>query len=107
MQAPIDPPQTIQIISNQLCIRWQDQSESYLPAEYLRQKSPSAETMGEKDIFGQTHGGHGPKNFPGIQLLRWEFQGNYALRPVFSDGHGSGLYSWGYLKMITAQQNLP
>ena len=60
--------------------------------------------MGEKDIFGRQHGGHPPKEFPGVHIINWEFQGNYALRPTFSDGHNSGLYSWAYLKMLDEQQ---
>ena len=104
MSAPIEAPQAIQLVNNELCILWQDQSESYLPAAYLRKHSPSAETMGEKDIFGRQHGGHPPKEFPGVHIINWEFQGNYALRPTFSDGHNSGLYSWAYLKMLDERQ---
>jgi DUF971 family protein len=104
MSAPIEAPQTIQLVNNELCILWQDQSESYLAADYLRTYSPSAETMGEKDIFGRQHGGHALKDFPGVQIITWEFQGNYALRPTFSDGHNSGLYSWAYLKLLDERQ---
>ncbi|MGK0176987.1 MAG: DUF971 family protein, partial [Lentimonas sp.] len=27
----------------------------------------------------------------------------YALRPLFSDGHSSGIYSWDYLKNLEAK----
>lgn len=104
MSALNKAPQAIQLINNELCILWQDQSESYLPAAYLRKHSPSAETMGEKDIFGRQHGGHAPREFPDVHIIDWEFQGNYALRPTFSDGHNSGLYSWTYLKKLDEQQ---
>ena len=30
---------------------------------------------------------------------------NYAVRPVFSDGHDSGLYSWDYLYMLGERQD--
>ena len=94
-------PEEIQVIGGELCIRWQDGSESYFTAENLRKHSPSAENIGEKDIFGQKYGGNGPKDFPGVELISWEVIGNYALRPTFSDGHGSGIYSWEYLRSLS------
>ncbi|NDH36120.1 MAG: DUF971 domain-containing protein, partial [Betaproteobacteria bacterium] len=38
-----------------------------------------------------------------IRVERLEPVGNYALRPVFSDGHDSGLYSWELLYRFTQQ----
>jgi DUF971 family protein len=32
-----------------------------------------------------------------VDIDRVEAVGNYAIRPVFSDGHDSGLYSWDLL----------
>jgi hypothetical protein len=32
-----------------------------------------------------------------VEITRVEPVGNYAIKPVFSDGHDSGLYSWDYL----------
>jgi DUF971 family protein len=63
-----------------------------LSYEFLRVFTPSAEARG-----------HGPgqevlqvgKRDVGIDRL--EAVGNYAVRPVFSDGHDSGLYSWDLL----------
>jgi len=63
-----------------------------LSYEFLRVFTPSAEARG-----------HGPgqevlqvgKRDVGID--RVEAVGNYAIRPVFSDGHDSGLYSWDLL----------
>lgn len=93
-------PQNIQLIGNEICIIWADSTESYFTAHFLRQHSPSAQNKGEKDIFGNQYGGNGPKEFPGITITGWDFQGNYAFRPWFSDGHSSGLYSWEYLKEL-------
>lgn len=93
---PID----IQIIGSEIAIRWSDQTESYFPMDFLRAWSPSAENMGESDIFGQVIGGTPGKTFSGIQVLNWEFLGNYAVRFHFSDGHRTGLYSYPYLKNL-------
>jgi len=32
-----------------------------------------------------------------VDIERVESVGNYAIRPIFSDGHDSGLYSWDLL----------
>ncbi|WP_269522935.1 DUF971 domain-containing protein [Coraliomargarita parva] len=98
-------PTNIQLIGNELCILWDDNSESYFHAEFLRKHSPSAQTKGEKDIFGNQYGGHAPREFPGVKIQNWEIMGNYAIRPQFSDGHSTGLYSWEYLKELEALQN--
>ena len=72
-----------------------------LPYEFLRVYSPSAEVRG-----------HGPgqetlqlgKRDVGINEV--EPVGHYAIRPVFSDGHGSGIYSWDYLYDLGQRQDL-
>lgn len=37
---------------------------------------------------------------PDLQLEGMEPVGNYAVRLVWNDGHGSGLYSWDYLRKL-------
>jgi DUF971 family protein len=101
----MDKPKDLQLIGNELCILWQDGSESYFAAEFLRQHSPSSEQIGEKDIFGNQYGGNGPKAFPGVTIKGWEFQGNYGVSPWFSDGHKSGIFSWDYLKELEAKRS--
>ena len=99
-------PTNIQLIGTELCIRWDDETESYFPAEFLRKYSPSAQNIGEVDILGNQYGGDGPKEFPGVTISNWDFQGNYAMRPTFSDGHSSGLFSWEYLKQLEKKLEL-
>lgn len=60
-----------------------------LPCEYLRVFSPSAEVRG--------HGGNRPAWVEGkehVNILAIEPVGHYAIKPIFSDGHSSGIYSW-------------
>ena len=95
-------PANIQIIGQEVAIVWDDGAESYFPFEKLRAASPSAANIGETDILGNKYGGDGPKQFPGIQVLGWDQVGNYAIRFEFSDGHGSGLYSYDYLRKLGA-----
>jgi DUF971 family protein len=90
-------PRDIQLIGSEVAIVWSDGAETYFPAEKLRAASPSADTRGEKDIFGNQYGGTDQTRFPGVQVLGWEKVGNYALRFDFTDGHRTGLYSYDYL----------
>jgi DUF971 family protein len=69
--------------------------------DYLRARSPSAETQGERDLLGQVFGG-GPagRSFQGVRVTGWEPVGGYAIQFHFSDGHRTGLYTFGYLREI-------
>lgn len=60
--------------------------------EFLRVFSPSAEVRGHG--IGQEVLQLGKRD---VEITRVEPVGNYAIKPVFSDGHDSGLYSWDYL----------
>lgn len=93
-------PTAIELIGNEVAIKWSDESEDYFPMDLLRAASPSADTMGEKDIFGNVYGGDGHKKFPGVTVQRWEPVGGYAIRFHFSDGHNTGLFSFDYLKRL-------
>lgn len=93
-------PRDVQLIGREVAIVWDDGRESYLPFDYLRAASPSAETRGEQDIFGHRYGGGGGKDYSQVEVLGWEQVGNYALRFDFSDGHRTGLYSFDYLRQI-------
>ncbi len=92
-------PSNIQIVGNEVAIAWSDGEESYFTFSELRAASPSAENQGERDILGVRHGGHdGTARFEGVTVRSWDIVGNYAIRFAFSDGHGSGLYSYDYLR---------
>ena len=99
MQTPVN----IQLIGSEVAIAWSDGVETYYESERLRTASPSAETQGERDIFGTQYGGEGPKTFPGVLVVGWERVGNYALRFDFSDGHRTGIYSFDYLRKLAAR----
>ncbi|MBC7366697.1 MAG: DUF971 domain-containing protein [Undibacterium sp.] len=96
MYLPVD----VQLIGDEVAVRWSDGAESYFQPERLRSASPSAETQGERDVLGNQYGGGGSRKFPGVRVLSWEQVGNYALRFEFSDGHRTGLYSFDYLRKL-------
>ena len=73
-----------------------------LSAEFLRVYSPSAEVRGHgrgREVL-QT----GKRE---VKITALEAVGNYALKPVFDDGHNSGIYSWDYLlELVQNEQSL-
>jgi DUF971 family protein len=85
--------------SRVLEIAFDDGKTFRLPYEFLRVYSPSAEVRG-----------HGPgqevlqtgKREVGIVSI--EPVGNYGVKPVFTDGHESGIFTWEYLYFLGSQQ---
>ena len=81
-------------------VAYSDGKTFRIPFELLRVYSPSAEVQG-----------HGPgqevlqtgKREVGINTI--EPVGNYAIKPFFSDGHESGLFTWEYLYQLGSQQD--
>jgi DUF971 family protein len=94
-------PLDLQLIGDQLAIKWNDGTESFIALEDLRRACPCAGCKGETDIMGQLH-----KNPPtpltarSFALTRLIPVGGYALQPVWADGHATGLFSFNYLKSI-------
>lgn len=95
-------PLEVQLIGDEVAIIWIDKTENFYTSEYLRQKSPSAENIGEKDILGNQYGGNTQRDFSKVKVIDWEFVGRYGIRFIFSDRHATGIYSWDYLKTIAS-----
>ena len=93
-------PAHIELVGNEVAIRWSDGVESYFTGEFLRAASPSAENTGERDVLGWQIGGDPRTSFPGVTVVRWERIGNYAICFEFSDGHRTGLYTYEYLRRL-------
>ena len=96
-------PRDLQIVGDFVAITWDNGAQDIVSGEKLRERSPSAENMGEVDILGQRWGGDGPRQFPGVSVQSLTLIGNYAVTFVFSDGHRTGIYSWEYLQKIARE----
>ena len=70
-----------------------------LTCEYLRVHSPSAEVQGHGP--GQDVLQVGKEN---VNITAIEPMGNYAIKPVFDDGHDSGIFSWDTLYALGKNQ---
>lgn len=73
-------------------IAFSDGSRFRLPYEFLRVYSPSAEVRGHGP--GQEVLQVGKLN---VEITGIEPVGSYAVQPIFSDGHDTGIFSWDYL----------
>ena len=95
------PPQDIQQIGEELAIKWDDGSESFISLEKLRRCCPCAGCKGEMDVMGNVHKGpEKPLSPASFRLLRIERVGTYAVQPFWADGHATGLYSFDYLNRV-------
>ncbi len=92
--AKIDPPTEIIVHrqSRRLEVAFGDERYS-LPFEFLRVHSPSAAVQGHGP--GQEVLQVGKRD---VAITAIEPIGHYAVKPVFSDGHDSGIFTWAYLR---------
>ena len=97
------PPLDLQIIGDFVAISWDDGAQDIISGEKLRERSPSAENLGEVDILGQRWGGDGPRQFSGGSVQSLTRIGNHSGTFVFSDGHRTGIYSWDYLHNLARE----
>ncbi len=94
--------QSIQLIGNELAIRWEDGEESYLPLEFLRRACPCASCGGEPDVMGNLVRPEVTYGMSSFELRGWEMVGGYAILPRWADGHQTGIYSYAYLRRLAA-----
>ena len=89
----------VQQIGQELALKWEDGSESFIGLEALRRACPCAGCKGEMDVMGNLY--RGPEQTlrtESFVLRRVGMVGGYALQPVWGDGHSTGLYSFDYLR---------
>ena len=92
----------VQLIGNELAIVWTDGVESYLSIERLRRACPCALCGGEPDVLGNISRPNVTYTSASFELVGWQIVGGYALQPRWADGHQTGLYSFQYLRRLTA-----
>ncbi|MGJ7483904.1 gamma-butyrobetaine hydroxylase-like domain-containing protein [Variovorax sp. LT2P21] len=102
LQAGAPTPQSITVhnTSKVLEVGFSDGASFRIPFELMRIYSPSAEVQGHGP--GQEILQTGKRN---VGLLELEPVGNYAVKPVFTDGHESGIFSWDLLYELGQKQD--
>lgn len=101
-QTGVAAPQslTVHALSRVLEIGFGDGANFRIPFELLRVYSPSAEVQGHGP--GQEVLQTGKRS---VTIDNIEQVGNYAIKPFFSDGHESGLFTWNYLYELGQNQD--
>jgi len=98
-ETPAPEALTLHARSRVLEIAFADGARFRIPFELMRVYSPSAEVQGHGP--GQEVLQTGKRE---VEIVDVEPVGNYAIKPVFSDGHDSGLFTWSYLHHLGANQ---
>ena len=98
--SPTPTALTVHTQSRMLEVSFSDGAAFNIPFELMRVYSPSAEVQG-----------HGPgqevlqTGKQGVLITDLSLVGSYAVKPVFDDGHDTGLFTWQYLYKLGAGQN--
>jgi len=97
-------PDDIQVIGQELAIKWSDGSEDFLPLEKMRRACPCASCAGEQDIMGNVYKGPDTPLTPeAFHLVRFTTVGGYGIQPEWGDRHGSGIYDFKLLKRLASE----
>ncbi|MEP7288790.1 MAG: DUF971 domain-containing protein [Chloroflexota bacterium] len=94
---------TLDKTTGQLVITWSDGDLCSYPLSNLREACPCVECRGGHQNMGRQSD---PKDILSLTPTRSytiesvELVGNYALQPVWEDGHHTGIYTWEYLKHL-------
>jgi DUF971 family protein len=87
-----------------MTIQWNDGHTSVYSFTLLREACPCAECRGGHEAMGQPVGPElmTSRSVEGAagELVSLEAVGNYALLPVWADGHRYGIYSWEMLRRL-------
>jgi DUF971 family protein len=88
---------TVHQASRVLEIAFDDGAQFRIPFELMRVYSPSAEVQGHGPGQEVLQTGKREVDITDIVAV-----GHYAVQPHFSDGHDTGIFSWGYLYHLGA-----
>jgi DUF971 family protein len=99
-ETPLPESLTLHGQSRVLEVGFADGSVFRIPFELMRVYSPSAEVQGHGP--GQEVLQTGKRE---VEIAQMEPVGNYGVKPTFSDGHDTGIFTWDYLFFLGSQQD--
>ncbi len=100
-------PRNIQVINRTFALVWDDNREDYFDLEALRRACPCAACRGEANVLTPARPAPPTYTPASFQLRGWQFIGGYGVQPRWADGHASGIYSFDYLRQLTAGNGAP
>lgn len=86
------------VVGDELAIRFTDGTEMYIRLPYLRANCPCAACQQKRDAMAAE--GIGGRDAPDTGLSAVDVVGGYAVRLVWGDGHGSGIYTFELLRKL-------
>ena len=92
--------ENIAIIGNEIALAWNGGGETYLGFKQLRQACPCAACQGEPDVTGKILVPKVVYTDKSFELRRHQIVGGYAVQFFWADGHGTGIYSFDYLRSL-------
>jgi DUF971 family protein len=84
-------------------ITWNDEKVCRYPLSHLSEACPCDDCRGGHEFMGRQHD---PENILVLKPSRSynvediAMVGNYAIQPVWDDGHSTGIYTWEYLRHL-------
>ncbi|MFJ9450773.1 MULTISPECIES: gamma-butyrobetaine hydroxylase-like domain-containing protein [unclassified Herbaspirillum] len=81
-------------------VAFDDGAQFSIPFELLRVYSPSAEVRGHGPGQETLQTGKREVGIVGVEPV-----GNYGIKPIFSDEHSSGIFTWEYLYQLGRDQD--
>lgn len=102
-------PKGIKLFKNEgyLEITWQDDRVCRYPLSHLREACPCVECRGGHQNMGMENAPDDILKLTPARSYKMEDLkpvGNYAIQPIWDDGHTTGIYTWEYLHHICPQQ---
>jgi len=92
---------TTEVVNDMVLIQWSNGEEGMVPLKKLREHCPCAVCAGETDVFGNVYRGpQKEKTDDSYRLVALERVGYYGLRPIWADGHDSGIFTGDLLKTL-------
>ena len=89
------------IMDSELAIKWNDEKESFISFETLRDHCPCAYCSGETDALGNIYKGTQHNlGETAYKLMNIEKVGHYALRIFWGDHHADGLFTYEMLRKL-------
>ena len=98
--APTPQSITVHGASRVLEVVFSDGAQFRIPFELLRVCSPSAEVQGHGPGQAVLQTGKREVGITGIEPV-----GQYGIKPTFSDGHDSGIFTWAFLHELGRNQD--
>ena len=94
----------LQVIGDQLALKWKGGDEQFIELKQLRNVCPCASCSGEVDVMGRMHKGpDATLNEASYQVNQFQMVGGYAVQIFWKDGHSAGLYSFDLLRQILSE----